>query len=91
MYHFIYYFIEAEQGEEYAEILNAANKQDQRMCTLFRTCFLLAWALNSVLPLVRMGLSYWLAGHAEPELPFPCLYVQMIYMIYGDQVIRLCS
>nr|AEB91914.1 odorant receptor 47a [Drosophila melanogaster] len=72
---------EAEQGEEYAEILNAANKQDQRMCTLFRTCFLLAWALNSVLPLVRMGLSYWLAGHAEPELPFPCLFPWNIHII----------
>ncbi|XP_037716475.1 odorant receptor 47a [Drosophila subpulchrella] len=72
---------EADQGEEYAEILNAANKQDQRMCTLFRTCFLLAWALNSVLPFVRMGLSYWLAGHAEPELPFPCLFPWDIHIL----------
>ncbi|KAH8280284.1 hypothetical protein KR018_001577 [Drosophila ironensis] len=72
---------ESEQGEEYAEILNAANKQDQRVCSLFRTCFLIAWALNSVLPFVRMGLGYWLTGHAEPELPFPCLFPWDIHII----------
>ncbi|KAI8039976.1 hypothetical protein M5D96_007401 [Drosophila gunungcola] len=79
---------ESEQGEEYAEILNAANKQDQRLCTLFRTCFILAWLLNSVLPFVRMGLSYWLAGHAEPELPFPCLNLCAFFKIAQYKVIR---
>ncbi|EDW36298.1 GL17719 [Drosophila persimilis] len=65
---------EGEQGDEYAQIIITANKQDQRVCGIFRTCFFLAWALNSVLPFVRMGLSYWLSGHVEPELPFPCLF-----------------
>ncbi|KAH8372937.1 hypothetical protein KR009_008555 [Drosophila setifemur] len=72
---------ESRQGEEYAQIITAANKQDQRVCGIFRTCFLIAWALNSVLPFVRMGLSYWLSGHAEPELPFPCLFPWDIHIM----------